>query len=104
MDKREERRWFEQRRKERARATHARWHASTPSPSHCCVFCEKERWRIEHSLGCHCRHKRHGNPKIGMGICNTISPLNARDRIDTNRACRRWLRDLRSGIDPVDFA
>jgi hypothetical protein len=46
------------------------------------------------SLGCNCRHREHGNPKYGIGICVhcvEVRPA-VRERIDGKRYCHRWLK------------
>jgi hypothetical protein len=56
------------------------------------------------SIGCNCRHRSHGNPKYGAGICVhcDLRPAVV-ERIKGKRACRAWLRDLREGVAPEDL-
>jgi len=52
---------------------------------------------------CNCRHRRHGNPKVGFGLCsgNSIREV-VRDRSDARQACQRWCAEVRAGLDPSD--
>lgn len=101
LKKREDRRDRTMRYGARARKIHLR--TVHPNGAVDCV-CEFSVWKFAKgkSLGCHCRKKIYGNPKIGTGICHNYDDLNNRQRIDSRRLCRAWNSSVNSGIDPLD--
>lgn len=66
--------------------------------------CERAEWyfRKGKSLGCRCRRKKKGNPKVAGGMCSRgdIQPGTV-ERIAGHRLCRAW-RDLVRRVDPID--
>jgi hypothetical protein len=53
-------------------------------------------------FSCNCRHRCHGNPKVGRGVCAGGFREVVADRIRSKRLCRLWLSDLRGGVHPDD--
>jgi hypothetical protein len=90
LEKREDRRDRSWRYAARARRIHlARVH---PTGALDCV-CEQSVWyfRKRKALGCACRHRKHGAPKLGTGICYLGDRPAVRRRIQGRRLTRAWL-------------
>ena len=70
-----------------------------------CV-CELSVWKFAKgkSVGCGCRKRQHGAPKVGAGMC--YGSYNYREavveRIAGKRLCAAWKVQL-SGRDPLDI-
>ena len=111
MEPRERRRWLSARYADRCRRVRIRIESS------CAYYISEREWenawclapfgrlRKGKSVGCNCRHRAHGNPKFGVGICvhGDYRPVVV-VRIAGRRLCHRWLRALREGIEPDDVS
>jgi hypothetical protein len=59
-------------------------------------------FRKRKSLGCDCRGRKHGNPKIGTGACHGgHRRLAVEQRVAWRQERHRWLRGLVDGDDLV---
>jgi len=86
----------------RARAVHLR--RVHPDGVVDCI-CEQSAWffRKAKSVGCRCRRKKKGNPKVARGMCHGLRyHPSLLERVAGRRLCRGWEEWVR-GCDPDDF-
>ena len=105
MEKRESRRDRTYRYGLRARRVHLRVVHPNGTPD--CI-CEKSAWFFAKakSVGCRCRRKKRGNPKVGASLCAGCGSYHesVKERIRGRRLARAWLSEVRgSDPDDVDF-
>lgn len=88
METRERRRYRTTRKAERARREHARVVAGwLGGKARAAGYFKKLG-----ALSCDCRHRHHGNPKVGNGVCamGTGWRQVVVERIAGKRFCRKW--------------
>jgi hypothetical protein len=99
MKTRERRRDRTWRKAQRAKREHRRVvHRTGTMPGAQVAYSECRCWQSEwylkkgKAVGCNCRHRRHGNPKVGNGICTRSMDWRpaVEARIAGKRFCKRW--------------
>jgi hypothetical protein len=103
VEKREDRRDKSIRYGERARAVHMRVVHPDGTPD--CI-CEQSAWWFakRKSLGCNCRRRWPGRPKLALSLCHGAGRYHPSvvERIAGGRLAHAWLRELRGARDADD--
>ena len=103
MDKREDRRDRTVRCGERSRREHVRVVHPNGTPD--CI-CEQSAWWFakRKSLGCNCRRRRPGRPKLALSLCHGAGCYHPSvvERIAGRRLVHAWLDALRGTRDRDD--